>query len=39
MAIKIENSNKKNVQIVVLEDIVSIAENKMIIKASPFFYE
>jgi hypothetical protein len=39
MAIKIENTNKKNVQIVVLEDIVYIAENKMIIKTSPFFYE
>jgi len=39
MAIKIENKNKKNIQIVVLEDIVTIAENKMILKTSPFFYE
>jgi len=39
MAIKIENSNKKNVQIVVFEDIMYIAENKMTIKTSPFFYE
>jgi len=39
MAIKIKNKNKENIQIVVLDDIVYISENKMIIKTSPFFYE
>jgi hypothetical protein len=39
MAIRIENKNKKNVSIIILEKILYIAENKIIIKTSPFFYE
>jgi len=39
MAIKIENINKKNVQVVVFEKVLQIAEKKMIMKTSPFFYE
>ncbi len=39
MAIKIKNTNKKNVQDIVLEKILYIAENKLIMKTSPFFYE
>jgi len=39
MAIKIKNKYRKNVQVIVLEKILYIAENKMIIKTSPFFYE
>jgi hypothetical protein len=39
MAIKIKNTYRKNVQIIVLEKILYIAENKMIMKISPFFYE
>ena len=39
MAIKMKNTDKKNAQVNVLEKILYIAENKMIIKTSPFFYE
>jgi hypothetical protein len=39
MAIKIKNTYRKNVQVIVLDEILYIAENKMIIKTSPFFYE
>jgi len=39
MAIKIDNKNRKNIQITVLEKILYIAETKFIIKTSPFYYE
>jgi len=39
MAIKIENINKKNVQVLVFEKVMQIAEKKMTIKIQPFFYE
>jgi hypothetical protein len=39
MAIKIKNTNRKNVQVIVPEKILYIAENKLIINVSPFFYE
>jgi len=39
MAIKIKNTNKKNVPVIFLAKIMFIAENKLIIKTSPFFYE
>jgi len=39
MAIKIKNINKKNVSVIFLAKIMHIAENKLIIKTSPFFYE
>jgi len=39
MAIKIKNTNRKNVQNIVLEKSFLIAENKFIIKTSPFFHE
>jgi hypothetical protein len=39
MAIKIKNTYRKNVQVIVFEKILYIAENKMIMKTSPFFYE
>jgi len=39
MAIKIKNTYRKNFQVIVLEKILYIAENKMIMKTSPFFYE
>jgi len=39
MAIKIKNKNKKNVQVIVLEKILYVAEKKLVIKTSPFFYE
>jgi hypothetical protein len=39
MAINIKNKNKKNVQVIVLEKTLYIAEKKLIIKTSPFFYE
>jgi len=39
MAIKIENINKKNVNVIVFEKVLQIAEKKMIMKTSPFFYE
>jgi len=35
----LKTKNKKNIQIVVLKDIVYIAENKLIMKASSFFFE
>jgi len=38
MAIIIKNSNRKNVQVIILEKILYIAENKIIMKESPFFY-
>jgi len=38
MAIKIENINKENVQVIVFEKVLHIAEKKMIMKTSPFFY-
>jgi len=39
MAIKIKNTNSKNVQVIFLEKILFIVENKIIMNASPFFYE
>jgi len=39
MAIKVKNSNKKIVTFVVSEITLNIAENKLIMKTSPFFYE
>jgi hypothetical protein len=39
MAIIIKDSNRKNVQVNILEKVLVIAENKIIMKASPFFYE
>jgi hypothetical protein len=39
MAIKIKYLNKKIVSIVIFEKILYIADNKLIIKTSPFFYE
>jgi hypothetical protein len=39
MAIKIKNKNRKKVQNIVIEKIVYLAENKLIMKTSPFFYE
>jgi len=39
MAIKIENCNKTNVQIVDLGIVLYTAEMNIIIKTSPFFYE
>ena len=39
MAIKIKNINKKNIQDIVLERNLYIAENKLLMKTSPFFYE
>jgi len=39
MAIKIKNLNKKIVSIVIFEKTLYIADNKLIIKTSPFFYE
>ena len=39
MAIEIENINKKNVNVIVFEKTLHIAETKSIIKTSPFFYE
>jgi len=39
MAIRIGKKNKKNVQVNVLEKNLYIAENGLMIKISPFFYE
>jgi len=39
MAIKIENSNKTNVQIIDLDIVLNTAEMNIIMKTSPFFYE
>jgi len=39
MAMRIKSINRKNVRVVVPEIILYIAENKLIINASPFFYE
>jgi len=39
MAIKIKNMNRKNVQVTVPKKILYIVKNKLIINASPFFYE
>jgi len=39
MAMKIKNMNRKNVQVIITKKILYIAENKLIINASPFFYE
>jgi len=39
MAIKIKNTNMRNAKVIVLEKNLYIAENKLIIKISPFFYE
>jgi len=39
MAIKIKNKNRKNVKIMVLEKVLYIAEMKIIMKTSTFFYE
>jgi hypothetical protein len=38
-AIRIKNRIKKEIQVIVLEKILVIAENKIIMKALPFFYE
>jgi hypothetical protein len=37
MAIKIENKNKKNIQIMALKKILYIAEKKLIMRTLPFF--
>jgi hypothetical protein len=39
MEIKIKNINNKYVQVIVLDKIFHITENKLIMKTSPFFYE
>jgi len=39
MAIKMKYLNRKIVPIVIFEKTLYIAENKLIIKTSPFFYE
>jgi len=39
MAIKIKMTDRKNVQDIVFEKILFIAEIKLIMKTSPFFYE
>jgi hypothetical protein len=39
MAIKIKNKNEKVVKIIILKRILHIAEKKLIIKTSLFFYE
>jgi len=39
MAIKIENISNKNFRIMVIVKILYIAETKLTIKTSPFFYE
>jgi hypothetical protein len=39
MAIKIKNTNKKDVPVIFFEKIIPIAKNILIIKISPFFYE
>jgi len=39
MAIKVKMQTGKNVQVIIFEKILYIAENKMIMKTSPFFYE
>jgi hypothetical protein len=37
MAIKIKITNRKNIQNIVLEKIMHIAENKLLVETSPFF--
>jgi len=39
MAIKIKKVNRKNIQNVVLDKNLFIAENKLVMKTSPFLYE
>jgi len=39
MAIKIKSINRKNIQVIIPKIILHIAENKIIINTSPFFYE
>jgi len=39
MAIKIKNVYRKNIQNMVLDKNLYIADNKLTIKISPFFYE
>jgi len=39
MAFKIKSINRKNVHVIIPKIILYIAENKLIINASPFFYE
>jgi len=39
MANKIKNVNRKNIQNMVLDKNLYIAENKLVMKTSPFFYE
>jgi len=39
MAIKIKNKKGKIVKIIIIKRILHIAEKKVIIKTSPFFYE
>jgi len=39
MAINIKIINKENIRIIVLEKILYLAENKIMMRTSPFFYE
>jgi len=39
MAMRIKNMNRKNVHVIIPKIILYIAENKLIMNASPFFYE
>jgi len=39
MAIRIENKNKKKVQVNIFEKNLDIVENELIINMSPFFYK
>jgi len=39
MSIKIKNINRKNIQNMVLYKNLYIAENRLVIKTVPFFYE
>jgi len=39
IAIKIKNANRKNIKNCALDKILYIAENKLVMKTSPFFYE
>jgi hypothetical protein len=39
MAVIIKDTNRKNVQVNILEKTFVIAENKIIMKTSAFFYE
>jgi len=39
IAMKIKNTKSVNVQVIITKNILYIAENKLIMNASPFFYE